>query len=168
MPEISWWEAILGVLLIISALGVLLTKQPVHACLSFLITLLTLASLYFELSAQFIAVMQIIIYAGAILVLFMFVIVLFQDAHHNLESSPAMSPRLFLDLSAIIFFITFAFLGKQFIHLSTEKKEALPSYGTVESLGQSLYIDFFFPFEAVILIFIVAMVGAIYIAKKVI
>jgi NADH-quinone oxidoreductase subunit J len=143
MLEISWLEGILGVLLVASALGVLLTKQPVHACLFFLVTLLTLAVLYFKLSAQFIAVMQIIVYAGAILVLFMFVIVLFQDAHRQLELS-------------------------QFINLPAEKKAtALASYGTVESLGQALYIDFFFPFEAVILIFIIAVVGALYIAKKV-
>ena len=55
----------------------LLAKQPVHASLSFLLTLLSLSSLYLQLSAQFIAVMQILVYAGAILVLFMFVIVLF-------------------------------------------------------------------------------------------
>ena len=160
-------EYILGFLLIASAVGVLILRQPVHACISFLVTLLSLSGLYFELSGQFIAVMQIIIYAGAILVLFMFVIVLFQDAHQNINTLPAKSPRLFVELSALLFAGTLVYLGKNLISLPLEKREISPNYGSVESIGRALYIDFFFPFEAVILIFLVAIVGAIYIAKKV-
>jgi NADH-quinone oxidoreductase subunit J len=168
MFEITAIEGIFGFVLIASALGVLVAKQPVHACLSFLVTLLALAGLYFQLSAQFIAAMQILVYAGAILVLFMFVIVLFQDAHHHLEMTPAKSPRLFLDVVAFIFIITLLFLAKNFISLPNEKAEIPSSYGSIESLGQALYIDFFFPFEAVILMFLIALVGSLYIAKKVI
>jgi NADH-quinone oxidoreductase subunit J len=168
MFEVTPIEAFLGILLVLSALGVLLAKQPVHACISFLVTLLSLASLYFQLSAQFIAAIQILIYAGAILVLFMFVIVLFQDAHHYLEMTPSKSPRFFLDLMSFIFIITMLFLAKNFLHLPAEKAPLPASYGSVESLGQALYVDFFFPFEAVILIFLIAVVGALYIAKKVV
>jgi NADH-quinone oxidoreductase subunit J len=146
----------------------LLTKQPVHACLSFLLTLLSLASLYFQLSAQFIATMQILIYAGAILVLFMFVIVLFQDSHHSLDLTPPKSPRLFMDLISFVFILTMLFLAKNFFHLPSEVSSLPMGYGSVESLGRALYLDFFFPFEAVILIFLIALVGALYIAKKVI
>jgi NADH-quinone oxidoreductase subunit J len=166
MFELSILDCILGCILIASALGVLLVKQPVHACLSFLVTLLALASIYFQLSAQFIAAMQIIVYAGAILVLFMFVIILFQDAHHLLELSSSKSPRLFLDLTAFIFFVTFVFIAKNYLHLPEAQKNLSASYGSVESLGRALYVDFFFPFEAVILIFLIAVVGALYIAKK--
>ena len=62
-------------LLIISSLGVILLPKPVHASLSFLLSLLLLAALYLELSAHFIAVLQVFVYAGAILVIFMFVII---------------------------------------------------------------------------------------------
>ena len=74
-------ELLLGLLLILSGLGVILAKKPVYSALSFLLTLILLAIQFLELSANFIAVMQVIVYAGAILVMFMFVIVLFQDAH---------------------------------------------------------------------------------------
>ncbi len=167
MYDLSITEAVLGIVLILSALGVLLTKQPVHACLSFLVTLLALACLYFELSAEFIASMQILIYAGAILVLFIFVIVLFQDAHHSLELTPPKSPRSFLDITAFIFVITMLFLAKDILRLPGKAPSLAEGYGSVESLGTALYVDFFFPFEAVILIFLIALTGALYIAKKV-
>lgn len=167
MHDVALIEYILGFVLLSSAIGVLLLRQPVHACLSFLLTLFSLSGLYFELSSQFVGVMQILVYAGAILVLFMFVIVLFQDAHQNIASLPAQTPRLFADVSALLFLATLMYLGKNLMHVTMEKKEVDAGYGSVESLGKALYIDYFFPFEAVILLFLVAVVGAIYIAKKV-
>ena len=65
-------QFLLGMLLILSSLGVILLKNPVHASLSFLVTLMTVAVFFLELSAEFIAVMQVLIYAGAILVIFIF------------------------------------------------------------------------------------------------
>src|SRR5581483_9485736 len=91
-PQLS----LLGLSLILSSLGVILFKKPVHACLSFLFSLLILAGIYLQLSAEFIAVMQILVYAGAILVIFMFVIILFQDAHEQIEKFKAQNNRLFL------------------------------------------------------------------------
>ena len=76
---------VLGFLLVLASLGVILCKKPVHSCLSFLLTLLLLAGLYLNLQAPFISAMQILVYAGAILVIFMFVIVLFQDAYLAIE-----------------------------------------------------------------------------------
>lgn len=159
-------EWILGFILILSSLVVILVRKPVHACLSFLVTLLTLAVLYIQLSAEFIGVMQILVYAGAILVLFMFVIVLFQDAYVEIEKTPSKSLPALLGIAAITFFLTLGWLGSQLIHLPKPLGKLPDNYGTVESIGKILYLDFFFPFEAVILIFLVAIVGALYIAKK--
>jgi NADH-quinone oxidoreductase subunit J len=156
---------IIGILLVLSSLLVILLKKPVHASLSFLFSLLCLAALYLELSAQFIAIMQILVYAGAILVIFMYVIVLFQDAYLKIEHVKPQSPRLLLSLAAIAFVLTLIALSTKLIGFPV--KEGLPEgYGTVESLGKALYLDFFFPFEAVILIFLVALIGALYIGKK--
>lgn len=160
-------EWILAAVLILSALGILLFEKPVHASLSFLVTLLALSALYIQLSAQFIAVMQILVYAGAILVIFIFVIILFQDAHKQLAEYDSKSSTWLLIAAAAIFAVGNFFLGKYLIaHKSIAS--SLPSgYGTVESLGQALYIDFFFPFEAVILLFLIAIVGSLYIAKRI-
>jgi NADH-quinone oxidoreductase subunit J len=158
---------ILGSILILSSLGVILMKKPVYACLSFLLTLLTLAMFYVRLSAPFIAVMQILVYAGAILVIFMFVIILFQDAYQQIAKYEAKSMPALLFGAAAAFLFTLVGLGKQLFGLGPPKEPLPESFGTVQALGYGLYVDFFFPFEAIILLFLVAIVGAVYIGKKV-
>lgn len=160
-------EWILGFVLIFSSLGVILAKKPVHSSLCFLLTLMTLATLYLQLSAEFIAIMQVLVYAGAILVLFMFVMMLFQDADHEIKRTPSQSFPFFLFISGAVFILGFIYLGKNLLDLKFDHRDLPAGFGTVESLGKALYLDFFFPFEAVVLIFIVAIVGALYTAKKV-
>lgn len=163
-PTIAQW--ILGALLIFSSLGVILVRKPVHASLSFLLTLLTLAALYLQQSAQFIAVMQVLVYAGAILVIFMFVIVLFQDAHIQIEKNSPNSSSFLLIPVAGIFVLALLWLGRQLIEIKHPPRILPKDYGSVEALGNALYIDFFLPFEIVILLFLIALVGTLYIAKK--
>jgi NADH-quinone oxidoreductase subunit J len=165
MNDLVQW--ILGAILILSALGVVLASKPVYACLSFLVTLLALSAFYLQLSASFIAVMQVLVYAGAILVIFMFVIILFQDAHQQLAKFEPKSQPVLLLIAAASFLLALMFLGVRLLGLPVLNKPVPEGYGTVESLGQALYIDFFFPFEAVILLFLVAVIGSLYIAKKV-
>ncbi len=160
---IQW---ILGCILILSSLGVILARKPVHSSISFLLALLTLAMLYLQLSAQFIAVMQILVYAGAILVIFMFVIVLFQDAYQQIARFDAQSAPSLLMAAAAIFVLALIFLGKRLVGFSPSSKEAPEGFGSVQAIGQALYVDFFFPFEAVILLFLIAVIGSLYIARK--
>lgn len=157
---------ILGLLMVMASLGVVMARKPLYSALSFLLTLFLLAVNFLSLSAQFIAVMQILVYAGAILVIFVFVIVLFQDAHEQLAKFQPKSQPFLLYLSGGLFLLTLIFFGLQFIHPGVSIKEVPAGFGTVEALGKALYIDFFFPFEAVILLFLVAGIGALYIAKK--
>lgn len=162
-PMAQW---ILSFILILASFGVVLSKKPVHASLYFLLTLLTLAALYLQLSAEFIAVMQILVYAGAILVIFMFVIVLFQDAHQQIEEVKAKSYLPFILSAAALFTLGMFYLGSRFVGFPSSTSQLSPDYGTAKSLGKLLYIDFFFPFEAVILLFLIAVVGALYIGRK--
>lgn len=156
----------LGALLIASSLGVLLFSKPVHASLSFLLTLICLAGIYLQLSAQFIAVMQVLVYAGAILVIFMFVIILFQDAHQQIDKFKPNSVKVLLVCAGCTFLVILVLLGQQLLGLTSVASSLPKGYGTVESLGHILYFDYFFPFEAVILLFLVAVIGAFYIGKK--
>lgn len=158
---------ILGFILVMTSLGTILARKPVHSSLFFLMTLLTLASLYLQLSAQFIAVMQILVYAGAILVLFMFVIILFQDAYKQLDEVEGQSFPFFIFGAGTAFILAMIILAAQFSGFPKASKKLPDGFGMVESIGKTLYLDYFFPFEAVILIFLIAMVGALYIAKKV-
>src|SRR5215475_9177914 len=111
-------EFIFGAILIFSSLGVILARKPVYSSLSFLVTLLALAALYLQLSAQFISVMQVLVYAGAILVIFMFVIILFQDAHQQISRYEPQSKPQFLFIAASAFLISLVFLGKRLFDLS--------------------------------------------------
>ena len=160
-------EWILAFIIIASALGVILAKKPVHSCLFFLLTLLALAGMFLQLLAPFIAIMQVLVYAGAILVIFMFVIVLFQDAYVAIKEFKAQTKPIWLALTAAGFIVTLTLISLQLAGILTPVGEAAAGYGTVQTIARALYIDFFFPFEAVALLFLVAMVGALYIGKKV-
>lgn len=159
-------QFILGALGILSAIGVIVLKKPVHACLSFLLTLLTLAAFYLQLQAPFIAVMQVLVYAGAILVIFMFVIVLFQDAYLQIGEFKAESSPFLLVCASSLFILTMLFLGSRVERLPFSNTPLPADYGSVQLLGHALYIDFFFPFEAVAPLFLIAVVGALYIGRK--
>lgn len=163
VTPVQW---ILSFILIASSMGVILAKKPVHASLSFLLTLLTLATFYLQLSAQIIAVMQVLVYAGAILVIFMFVIILFQDAYLQIGKLESKSWPPLLIFAASAFLIALIFIGKRLIDFTPITQKLPEEYGTVQLLGYKLYTDFFFPFEAVILLFLVAVVGAFYIGKR--
>lgn len=161
---IQW---ILGLILILSAMGVVLFRKPIYASLSFLLSLILLAAFYLQLSAEFIAVMQILVYAGAILVIFVFVIVLFQDAYQQIALFQPKSQRPFLMLAGLSFIAVLIFWGTKLTHLNHTPRGYLPEgFGSVNAIGNTLYLDFFFPFEAVILLFLVAIIGALYLAKK--
>lgn len=158
---------ILGLILFFSSLGVILLRKPVHASLSFLLTLFTLAVYYLQLNAQFISVIQVIVYAGAILVLFMFVIILFQDAHEKIKHIPARTPQGWVIFACILLLIGLIVTASQFLGLPNGSTHLPKDYGTVQAIGKELYLDFFIPFEAATLLFLIALIGALYIAKRV-
>lgn len=155
-----------GAILLFSSFGVVLAKKPVYSCLYFLLTLLSLSALYAELSAEFIAVIQILVYAGAILVIFMFVMVLFQDAHAKIIQSAGLSSRYLLLIAAFSFLFALVVFGKELGLYSLQAGQPDAEFGTVQALGKLLYLDYFFPFEAVLLLFLIASVGTVYIGKK--
>lgn len=159
-------EFITGLLLILSSIGVISLTNPVHASLSFLMTLLLLALLYIELSAEFIGIMQVLVYAGAILVIFIFVVILFQDAYLEISKYKPKANKYLIWIAASFFLGAVILFLYNFESLTMQQIELSKDFGTAENLGKDLYIDFFFPFEAVVFLFLVAIVGAFYIAKK--
>lgn len=166
MPFATPLQWVLSIILVASSLGIIITKKPVHSCLFFLSTLLVLAAIYADLSAGFIATMQILIYAGAILVIFMFVIILFQDAHSQIAKYKAQSSFSLLLIAGIAFILALIYLGYKLINIDKASQMPEKDFGTVQALGYDLYVNFFFPFEAIVMIFLVSLVGALYIGKK--
>ncbi|MFI0434663.1 MAG: NADH-quinone oxidoreductase subunit J [Parachlamydiaceae bacterium] len=162
----SLLQWVMGAIFLLSAMGVVLFDKPMYASLSFLLSLIFLAAFDLQLHAEFIALMQILVYAGAILVIFVFVVVLFQDVYQQLAQFKAKSAPLFLTVTGVLFISILPFFVARFFPLTQSVKDLPEGFGSAQAIGQALYLDFFIPFESIVLLFLVAVVGALYIAKK--
>lgn len=165
--QVSGIQWVLGVFLLLFAIGVISLKKPLYAALSFLASLLMIGALYLTLFAEFIALMQVLVYAGAILVIFVFVIVLFQDAHAQIDQFAPKVSLIFLLSTFIVFAMAQAIFALYLRKVPVIEGASLPeNFGSVSRIGEALYTQFFFPFESVVLLFLVAAIGALYIAKR--
>jgi len=158
--------SMLAAVTVTSSLAVILLRQPVHSALSFLLTLASLAGLFWLLWAPFIAVIQIIIYAGAIMVLFLFVIMLL---HAQRGEGPIERLRWQRPLAmalAILFFAGLAWLAS----IPSPKPVSfalLPAQSyALSELGRLLFTDFLLPFEIASVILLAAIVGAVVLGKR--
>ena len=154
----------LAIPLVVIAIMVIAHPSPVYSALFLVMTLFLLAVYFLFLNAHMVAALQIIVYAGAIMVLFLFVIMLL-----NLQSDTAPTPRRGLGRVAIIGgVILVAELGLLLQGSSSEQAESsLPeNFGTVEALGSQLFTTYLLPFEITGILLLVAVVGAVVLAKR--
>lgn len=157
--------SILGGLTIGSALMVVISKHPVRSVLYLVLTFFMISSNYILMNAQFIAVVNIIVYAGAIMVLFLFVLMLL-----NLSKENEPKTSIFIRLSAIIaggilFTVLIAALKDGVVLAQTSVVDA-NDQGLVQNLGNLLFTKYVLPFEVSSVLFIAAMVGAVLLAKR--
>ncbi|MEA2682057.1 MAG: NADH-quinone oxidoreductase subunit [Chloroflexota bacterium] len=158
--------ALLAGLSVSSGLGVVLNRRPLYAALSLVVNMLSLAVIFLMLSAQFLAAAQVIVYAGAVMVLFVFVIALLNPAR---EEALVSDPRQLL-FGAVVGLGFALVAGIGFLGLtqgfggSTDLGSGV-SLGSIQSLGRALYQDFAYPFEATSLVLVVAAVGAVYLSR---
>jgi NADH-quinone oxidoreductase subunit J len=146
-------------------IGLILNRNPVHAALSLIVNFFSIAGLYLTLQAEFLAVIQILVYAGAIMVLFLFVIMLL-----NLNKEAKDGGLSFSKVAAWVLGI--AFLVEMFVVL----KNAMGDDGgkfpgefggaTAEAIGAEMMTHYIFPFEMISVVLIAALVGAIVVARK--
>jgi len=155
---------VLALLVIASALVVITHRNPVTAAVALAFNLVAIAGLYMVLDAQFIGLMQVIIYAGAIMVLILFVIMLL-NLREEIKTHPAGTiQRVLAPLAALLFAIV---IGRSFwLSAPSTFPEHVNGFGTAASLGQELFTRFYYPFEAISLLLIVAMIGAVLLAKR--
>lgn len=155
--------ALLTVVAIGSALFVVLHRNPIVSALALAFNLVAIAGFYLLMNAQFIALLQVIVYAGAIMVLILFVLMLL-NLPDEMRGHPAGSIQRFLAPALGAAFA--ALLAQAFLRSSVAFPPGEAGFGTIESLGRELYGRFFYPFEVVSLLLVVAMVGAVLLAKK--
>lgn len=139
-------------------------KNPVHSVLFLILTFFAIAGQYILLNAQFLAVVHIIVYAGAIMVLFLFVLMLL-NLNNDTEPQKSSAWKLAAAIAAGCFLITMvgALKGSVAIPAATEARNDI---GLVKNLGQALFTDFVVPFEISGILFLAAMVGAVMVGKR--
>ena len=150
----------------VSSMLVVALRNPIYSALSLLVMFFHVAGLYVTLHAEFLAAVQVIVYAGAILVLYLFVVMLLnlkQDDRYHRQWPAAAAVGSVLALEAVMLTLL---KGR-----ATSVRPAAPGtagegLGNTEALGEVLYSTYLFPFEVASLILLVAMIGAIILAKK--
>ncbi|MEY5133164.1 MAG: hypothetical protein RLZZ198_1168 [Bacteroidota bacterium] len=157
---------LLGALAVASAMMVVLSKHPVRSVLYLVVTFFFISGLYIMMNAQFLAIVNIIVYAGAIMVLFLFVLMLLNLNKDAEPKTPTIIWIISTVAGGILFLVLVAALKD--IVLVSQKDDFAPisNIGLVENLGNTLFTKFVVPFEISSILFISAMVGAILLAKR--
>jgi NADH-quinone oxidoreductase subunit J len=155
----------LAALTVIAALTVVLHPNPVKSALALVVTLFALAVIFVLLEAHMIAALQIIVYAGAIMVLFLFVIMLLNLQNEDPDRGHRrVALRVLAWVGGLLLALELAFLvrGAPVIRST----EAPAGYGGAIAVAKSLYTDFLLPFELTSILLLVAVVGAVVLAQK--
>ena len=148
---------------ILSAIMMISTKNPVHSILYLIVTFFAIAGHYFLLNAQFLGMVHIIVYAGAIMVLFLYVIMML-NLNEDAEPVKSKYQKISATLSGGIFMLVMvAGLRSAEDRL---KKAKNTDIGLVNQLGKVLFHDYLLPFELSSILLLSAMIGAVFLSKK--
>jgi len=156
----------LSALAIFSAIMVLISKNPIHSVLWLVAVFFAISGHYILLNAQFLAIVNMIVYAGAIMVLFLFVVMLM-----NLNAETEPQKNLWMKLAGVISGGCLLMVLVSLVRQATDlhAKKAMTSsgdIGLIKNLGKLLFSDYVVPFEITSVLFLSAMIGAIVIGKK--
>ena len=152
-----------GTVIVLTAILVVALRKPVYSVIALLVMFFHIAGLFVTLHAEFLAAVQLIVYAGAILVLYLFVVMLLnvkEDDSYQRQFRLGMGLGL-LALAEVVYIVSAAGLPEEPV-----REPAASAAGNTETVGRALYTTYLFPFEVASLILLVAMIGAILMAKK--
>jgi NADH-quinone oxidoreductase subunit J len=143
---------------------VLLSKKPIHSVLYLTMTFFALAGHYILLNAQFLAVVHVIVYAGAIMVLFLFTVMLLNLNKEGQFPKTNLMKIIAVIAGCLLFLVLIGSL-KSF-DLATVSNPTISQIGLVKNLGKTLFSQYLLPFELSSVLFLSAMVGAVMLGKK--
>ncbi len=160
----QWLFGILSLMAIMFALMVVFTRNPVNSVLYLVLTFFCIAGHYLLLNAQFLAVVHIVVYAGAIMVLFLFIIML-MNLNPDTEPRKHIMTRLIAGVigGVLLFVFVGALKGAEQLQLT---QSGASQIGLIKNLGHVLFTEYLFPFEITSVLLLAALVGAIMIGKK--
>ncbi len=163
---------ITAVLALAGGVGVIASRRPVHSALALLLVLLSLAVDYLLLGAQFIAVLQVIIYAGAIVVLFVFIVMLLAARSGEGPGAGAGLPAPLAIALAVLFGLgLLAVLAGPHAGWPRPGRYGAvsavgPGFGTIQEVGRALFTRYLLPFEAASVVLLIGMIGAVALGKR--
>jgi NADH-quinone oxidoreductase subunit J len=147
-----------------SALGLIVKKNAIHGALFLVVNLGSVAALYLMLGAEFLAAAQVIVYAGAIMVLFVFAIMVLIPGKEETGPDPRRALRLWaLPAGGLLFVLVGALL---LLSRAAPAPARPPVAGNVETIGRLLFTDYLFPFELTSVVLLAAMVGVLLLARR--
>ncbi len=152
-------------LTLLSALMVIFSKNPIHSVLYLILTFFTISGHYILLNAQFLAAVNIIVYAGAIMVLFLFVIMFLDLKKESEQHIPALA-KVAGVIAGGMLLVIFVAAFKSMQTITPDEASFNSQIGLVTTLGKVLFKQYLLPFELASVLFLSAMVGAVMLGKK--
>jgi len=146
------------------AVNLLIQRHPIYSALSLIGVMASLASLYLMLGAEFIAAVQVIVYAGAIMVLFVFVIMLLNAGEEERTNRSRLVRQIGAPLIILFLGLITSVIYRQFPEDSRVRFGDFP--GQTASIGRRLFLEYMLPFEVVSILILVAILGAVILARK--
>ncbi|HZU17205.1 MAG TPA: NADH-quinone oxidoreductase subunit J [Candidatus Dormibacteraeota bacterium] len=154
---------VMAVLAVLGGLGVIVSRQPIRSILSLVVVMLALSVLFLLLSAQFVFAVQVIVYAGAVMVLFLFVVALLGPVRER--AGGRLRFQWWLGSLVGVVFGGFIYSMLQGAHFRPPQRTDLSVFGTVQEIGLGIFTRFLYPFELTSVLLLVAAVGAIYLSR---
>lgn len=163
--NIGFW--VLGITAVVSSLFMITRENPVHSALWMLLTFFAVAGIFIQLDAEYIAAIQVMVYAGAILVLYMFVVMLLNPKTTGFIKMPGKA--ILGGIAALVLFaqVLMTLMGTGVIKTAQLTGFKYPEgFTNVKAFGTVMFTQYIVPFEVASVLLLVAMIGAIVIAKK--
>jgi NADH-quinone oxidoreductase subunit J len=159
---------IFGLLAVAGALNLLFQRHPINSALSLIVVMMSLAVLYFSLGAEFLAAAQVIVYSGAVMVLFVFVIMLLNAGEEERTHGSRMAYVAGIPGAAAIFcLLSFLFLKERNALGVTHLRDSLSgTVANITEVSHQLFTSQLLPFEATSILILVAILGAVVLARK--
>jgi len=160
-PQIAIF-LVLAAVTVAGAVSLILQRHPIHSALSLIVVMVALAGLYLLQGAEFVAAVQIIVYAGAIMVLFIFVIMLLNAGEEERTNASRLARFVGVPL-AVVFLAEVAFwIGRATSQLGPGPPEAV----STRDLSTLLFREYVFPFELTSFLILIALLGALVLARR--
>lgn len=160
-PQIAVF-LVLAAVAVAGAVSLILQRHPIHSALSLVVVMVSLALLYLLQGAEFIAAVQIIVYAGAIMVLFIFVIMLLNAGEEERTNLSRLAKFVGVPLGGVFLLEVAYWIGRASLHLGPGPSQAV----STRDLSTLLFREYVFPFELTSFLILIALLGALVLARR--